>query len=242
MGHPQVANVYVLADINGFGMHYSPAFLQENAVALDSLWKDLVDTASKESLLAYVTARASNNWEHIRPFVCDNEYFPDFMPLTSKEIVVDCGAYTGDTLMQYVSHSSGRFQRYYALEPSPRNLEELRGVVDRNKLHDVKILEVGAWDKKSRQAFVENGDQSHAVPMEEGESSCVIVLDTIDNICGAKATFIKMDIEGAELKALSGATKTIRQNRPKLAVCVYHRTEDLITIPQLIKRMVLLPS
>ncbi|MEI7937314.1 MAG: FkbM family methyltransferase [Verrucomicrobiota bacterium] len=235
-GHPQVANVYILSDINGFGMHYSPAFLQANAVALDGLWNEFTDAASHESLLAYVTARATNNWEHILPYICANEYFPDFMSLTSEEVVVDCGAYTGDTLMEYVRRTGGRFRRYYALEPCPPNLEELRGVVTRNNLHDVEILAVGAWDKQERLAFVQDGDQSHAEAVEGEKSSCLIDLDTIDNICGENATFIKMDIEGAELRALSGSMKTIRYNRPKLAVSVYHRTEDLIAIPQFIKR------
>ena len=234
-GHPQVANVYVLFDINRLEMHYSPAFLRENAAAFDDLWNSLADKASQESLLAYVTARASNNWEYIHPFVCADEYFPDFMPLTSEEIVVDCGAYTGDTLMEYVHRTGGQFRCYYALEPSPPNLEELKEVVVRNKLDDVEIREVGAWDRQARLAFIQDGDQSRTKATEDGDAF-IISVDTIDNLCGMNATYIKMDIEGAELKALTGAIKTIRHNKPKLAICVYHRTDDLIDIPQVIKR------
>jgi hypothetical protein len=50
-----------------------------------------------------------------------------------------------------------------------------------------------------------------------------------------KIDFIKMDIEGSEVNALRGAVKTIRRFRPKLAISVYHKIDDLITIPLLIK-------
>lgn len=66
----------------------------------------------------------------------------------------------------------------------------------------------------------------------------VIEVDTIDNIVEEKVTFIKMDVEGAELEALQGASKTIIKNKPTLAICVYHKREDLITIPQYIKELV----
>ena len=43
-----------------------------------------------------------------------------------------------------------------------------------------------------------------------------------------------MDVEGAELRSLEGAKKTILKNRPKLAICIYHKPEDMITLPEFV--------
>ena len=59
-----------------------------------------------------------------------------------------------------------------------------------------------------------------------------VYLTAIDNVVGdERVTFIKMDVEGAELKSLMGARNTIIKNHPRLAICAYHKPEDLYELP-----------
>lgn len=63
-------------------------------------------------------------------------------------------------------------------------------------------------------------------------------MDSLDNLLqGRLVTFIKMDIEGSELKALMGAKETIRKYKPKLAICLYHKKEDILEIPLYVKEL-----
>ena len=59
-----------------------------------------------------------------------------------------------------------------------------------------------------------------------------------DEVGEDKVTFIKMDVEGAELSALQGACKTIKANKPHLAICVYHKHSDLYDIPKYLLELV----
>lgn len=59
-----------------------------------------------------------------------------------------------------------------------------------------------------------------------------------DVLQGKKCTFLKMDIEGSELNALKGAAETIKKWKPRLAICIYHKPEDIIEIPLYVKKLV----
>ena len=77
-----------------------------------------------------------------------------------------------------------------------------------------------------------------------GSSTCsegndTVYLTSIDSVVkDERVTFIKMDIEGAELKSLMGAKNTITKNKPRLVICVYHKPEDICEIPEYILSLV----
>lgn len=95
-----------------------------------------------------------------------------------------------------------------------------------------KSYQQGVWDKNESLYMNAGYGETSCISADGTERVCVKSIDNILN--GGEATYIKMDIEGSELKALHGARETIKRYKPKLAVCVYHKQEDLIEIPDYI--------
>ena len=77
--------------------------------------------------------------------------------------------------------------------------------------------------------FEMNGSRGSTI----GKGTDVITSVTVDALSKkAVPSYIKMDIEGAELDAIIGGAKTISEHKPKMQIAAYHRSEDLALIPQ----------
>jgi hypothetical protein len=68
--------------------------------------------------------------------------------------------------------------------------------------------------------------------LPENQGGQKINVKTIDSLQLDRLSFIKMDIEGAEINALKGAKMTILRDKPKLAICIYHSNDDMLQIPE----------
>ncbi len=128
----------------------------------------------------------------------------------------------------------GGYQKIVIFEPDPKCVLMLEKNVPHN--NRIKIIQKGVWDIQTDVGFIANGNQASRV-IENIKSSAddvgieIISVTSIDECVECReATFIKMDLEGSELKALKGAEMTIKRNRPKLAICIYHSDEDMLRI------------
>lgn len=164
------------------------------------------------------------------------QYFPeDILKFEDGEVFVDGGCYDFETskkLMEYC-----KVKKIFAFEPDRFNIEKIKDGMYKCACEDVVLVKKGLWDKTETLFFSASGDiMSHVVNTEEGSE--IIEAVALDEIIHEKVTFIKMDIEGAEMKALEGAKNLIVNYKPKLAICIYHRPEDTIDIPTYIKELV----
>ncbi len=220
----------------------------KNESRYEYLFQYLADETSKLSYQAYLNAKVNSDASFLWPYVVVPQYFPttrvmtqlpepDILGFRDSEVLVNCGAYDGDTIRSYLQVVGDKCFRIYGLEPDRRNAENLLKYVKSAGLSDmVKILQTGAFNRRDRLHFKASRNMRSCL---DNDGETMIDVDTIDNIVGVEpVTFICMDIEGSELNALRGARSTILAHKPTLAVSVYHKRDDCITIPRYLRSLV----
>ncbi|MCL2284591.1 MAG: FkbM family methyltransferase [Fibromonadales bacterium] len=153
------------------------------------------------------------------------------------EVYYDIGVFDGDSIDVFMNFSNNRYKSIVGLEADKKNYDYLLGKYKNNS--KVNLINKGAWNEFGTLRFDSNSISSISKIDDIGET--ILETTTIDNVAEElklAPTFIKMDIEGAELKALEGAEKTIRYCCPRLAISVYHKPEDIADILHYILRLV----
>ncbi|MCI9577213.1 MAG: FkbM family methyltransferase [Oscillibacter sp.] len=165
------------------------------------------------------------------------QYFdPEFMTYGEEEVLVDAGCFNLNSALKLREYC-GHVKKVYAFEPDPENYAVCLEKRARTGFSEVELLPLGTWSRRTTLHFHAAGMGCSGIRESGGTSIQVAPIDEIVDPAD-RVTMIKMDIEGAELESLQGARKTIRRDRPKLAVCIYHKPEDMIEIPLYIKELV----
>ena len=152
---------------------------------------------------------------------------------------MDVGAYVGDTigpLLSQAEQKNVKLGRIVAFEPGElgyRMMERAYGDTP-----GVVLIKKGVSDENTTKYFVDSGVGGR-LSTEAEQNSTAIPVVKLDSVPECQdATWIKMDIEGAEMSALQGARELITRNHPKLTICIYHSKEDTIRIAEYIHELV----
>lgn len=94
------------------------------------------------------------------------------------------------------------------------------------------VIKKGLWSCYQELNFSDDKSNASCPSIKENGNIIIQTASLDKELWEEHVTFIKMDIEGAELEALKGAENIIRRDRPKLAICVYHKGEDIVSIPE----------
>ena len=197
-------------------------------------WKEIYSQLIKQGIDEYKVVPLG---KLIDRCACKIYFDEAFLQHNEQEVFVDAGAFDGKTILDFNKWCNGKYAKVYAFEPQAEALEKCKN--NCAGMEKIVYIPKGLWNSEQTVHFVCEGTESHIAENRDDSSFSVDVASLDINVLqgGTIPTFIKMDIEGAELKALEGAAECISKYSPQLAISVYHRPEDIIEIPMLIKSL-----
>ena len=163
------------------------------------------------------------------------QYFdlPELPHSKTQEVFADVGCYDGLSSVFFNEWCEGNGFSY-CFEPDRTNIDRIHRILKNKSVSTYELIDKGVWSKGGTLSFVSTGNSVSHVSEEDTGTDSIKVTALDDCLYDKGVTFIKMDIEGAEYEALKGAEKIIREQKPKLAICVYHKPEDIWELPELI--------
>jgi FkbM family methyltransferase len=173
----------------------------------------------------------------VHDFILEQYNYKGIIKAEKDDIVIDAGGCWGDTAL-YFANQVGINGKVHVFEFIPNNLNILCKNLDKNKelKKCISVIEKPIWSEDNiKTYFFDNGPASKVSFAEFNGYTNTVETISIDKYVQIndikKVDFIKMDIEGAELPALIGATDTIKKFKPKLAIASYHGLDDFVNIP-----------
>jgi FkbM family methyltransferase len=194
----------------------------------------LADDTSRRVLDAAIGFRLTMDPCLFEPVLDTELYGADcIVPFGEDEVYVDGGSYDGDTLRMFIDRVGNQYERIYAYEPDQQTFERLC----QNFEGEDRVIPVakGLYREVTTLRFDDAGTRGSL--FTETGVVCVPVTTVDHDLEGGHASFIKMNIEGAEIDALEGARRTIQSFAPQLAISAYHRPADLWAVPEKIRSL-----
>ena len=222
-------------------------YILEHHKDFQTTYELLEDELSKKVLIEYLNTCISGRSENLCLLNQDNIHDYDydlFLEEDEKEgAIVECGAFDGKTAIEMAEYlkSHNKKNTILALEPDEVNYEIL---CEKIKKYDRIIPVKKGVSQKDGSLFFSDHRGSGSTIIESNEEAQKFNCTRID-VCSIDSLrkeyghvfAVTMDIEGSELDALLGSEKAIEDCRPKFAVRVYHKKEDLFTIPQFFSQL-----
>jgi len=201
-----------------------------------SLW---TDETSRREYLGQIQWQTSLNRNILPPHLPQNDiYFADeLITIERNEIFVDCGAFDGDTIQEFLKRRKASFERIIAIEPDPVNCKALEtrvSALPTETKNKIRIIHSAVGSKRDLVTFNATGTAGSSLGDGNYQVRCVPLDELLNEIT---PTIIKMDIEGAEPDALLGARHIIEKDAPVLAICLYHAQEHLWQVPLLLQTL-----
>lgn len=231
-----------LACFNAPSVYESTQTYRRNTLARADDWLKfshrLGDDLSRETLYGILLQRLEYDRNWIKNIKADDrdEYFgysdSSTFVLGKNEDFVDCGAHRGTITKKLLSATSWNYSSLHAFEPDADNFSSLKNITPW-PLKNFHAHPYAVSDKPETLRFLKTGTVSSYVTEDGNVTVDCVKIDSLVE----KASFIKLDVEGFESRALRGACKLLEHHRPRLAIAGYHYASDILDITQTIDEL-----
>lgn len=161
-----------------------------------------------------------------------DEAFRGFFTPRGDEDYLDLGAYRGETVDELLNYSGGAYSSVTAVEPDKKTFSKLCSHLE--NLENCETVNKAVWSFSGELLFDSAAGRQSSVS-DKGKA---VNAETVDGLCENKrVSYIKMDVEGAEYEALNGGAMTLKNQKPRLNIALYHRSEDIFRLPLLIRSL-----
>lgn len=215
-------------------------FLKEDTIKIDNIGLELKRTNLEK--IGYPIDIYDLDISVLSVFLIKQYEYKNIKP-SKKDFVIDAGGCYGDTAICF-ANEVGSDGKVFSFEFVPTNLKIFHKNLELNPdlKNRIEIVENPLWNESGKMMhYIDRGPSSEVSFEDNGNSDGKVKTISIDDFVRQKnikkIDFIKMDIEGTELEALKGAIKTIKKFKPKMAICIYHRLDDFLTIPRFINEL-----
>ena len=161
------------------------------------------------------------------------------LPDSAKKVMagkdfIDAGAYQGDSCVILAEYGP---RRIWAFEPSPANLTELHRTMQNNNIPKTRYETVasGLAATTGTCFFHDCGNNGTDLKITGESQTAVTTLDAFSADHDLTVGLIKADVEGMGLEVVRGAEKTIKRDRPVLALAIYHNQDEFLRVYSLLK-------
>ncbi len=210
---------------------FDRGFFEINRSSIERAYSLMADERSKQVFADIVNAKLTGDYFLLRRCETDrSEVFENIIKLGAHERYVDLGAYDGDTITEFLAQTGGRYSKIIAFEPDRKNMKKLE--YKYASLDNCRLYPYASWNENTTLHFSGNGGRMSCID----DSGSDVEARALDSVC-MSATYIKMDVEGAEYETLLGCKRIIASSSPKMAISAYHRAGDIFTLPLLIHEL-----
>lgn len=207
-------------------------FYHKNREKIEICFNIFSDEQSKEIYVKCLQTHIQRKPVPIPMHARTEQYIPKDIQLSKGySNFIYCGVSPGE--IPQIFNQIGKVEKLVCIDPDPKQFKLIAEYLEQNIeqiAHQITALPCAVYSREAIERFTHSYTSYGTRIIEAGESNIQSI--TIDHtLFGFNPTFISMDIEGAELKALKGAEKTIRSSIPDLGICVYHSPHHLWEIP-----------